>query len=138
MRVVRFYVSSTPHLPPPPSSSSFLLRPPDLNCKLVIAVFPARPKQQAQDQIVPPRAVFPAEPAQRFRIRVFPAGPQLQVQDRSIPAGPEKSRKICQRECKRECQNTPMSGRMPNRTSKKMLYNMILHVSGCFLADVAW
>ena len=42
-----FYVS----WPPPPSLPS----PPDLNCKLVIAVVPAGPEQQAQDQSVPRR-----------------------------------------------------------------------------------
>ena len=45
VRVVRFYVSWPPS--PPPT---------DLNCKLVIAVVPAGPEQQAQDQSVPRRA----------------------------------------------------------------------------------
>ena len=57
-RVIRFYVSSTP----PSSSFLFLPPPPDLNCKLEIAVVPARPagpeqhagpEQQAPDHIGP-------------------------------------------------------------------------------------
>ena len=50
VRVVKFYISCPP--PPPPSPPP----PPDLNCKLVIAVVPARPEQQTQDQSGPCRA----------------------------------------------------------------------------------
>ena len=71
-------------------------RPPDLNCKLVIAVVPAGPKQQAPDQSVPRRASTasatsqwsPSGPEQQPGLKMTSAGPQLQTRDRSGPAGP--------------------------------------------------
>ena len=60
VRVVRFYVSWPPS--PPPT---------DLNCKLVIAVVPAGPEQQAQDQSVPRRASTASAKSQWS-----PAGPE--------------------------------------------------------------
>ena len=47
--VVRFYVSCPPSSPPPP---------PDLNCNLVIAVVPAGPEQQTQDQSAQARTLW--------------------------------------------------------------------------------
>jgi hypothetical protein len=46
-------VSAVPPPPPPPAPPP--PPPPDLNCKRYIAVFPAGPEQQTQDQSVPRR-----------------------------------------------------------------------------------
>ena len=117
VRAVRFYVSSTPPsssfllpssfllLPPPSSllplpSSSFLflplpsssfLPPPDLNCKLEIAVVPARPQLQAWDR------------SGSCRTRAESPGSDWS------PPDPNSKPQI-------ECQN--MSDRMPTRMSE--------------------
>ena len=66
-------------LPNPNSECS----PPDLNCKLAIALIPAGPEQQAPDQSNPCRTSTasarsqwsPPDPNSKPRIRVVPAGP---------------------------------------------------------------
>ena len=109
---LRFASSSSSFLLPPSSAAPCRARTAssgsecshtELNSKRKIAVFPAGPEQQAQDQSVPRRtrttsdkpnskrkiAVFPAGPEQQLRIRVFPAGPKSKLSIRVFPSGPQ-------------------------------------------------
>ena len=103
MRVVRFHVNWRPLSPPPP--------PPDLNCKLLIAVFPAGPEQQAQDQSIP--ECSPPDLNCKLMIAVFP-GPQLQACDRSIP------RRTRTASSGSECSAGPRPQRISEEISDKM------------------
>ena len=79
--------SPPPPSPSPPSPSPS--PPPDLNCKRYIAVFPAGPEQQAQDQSDPRRTSTASArsqcspPNSKLRIRVIPAGSPPQALNQS-------------------------------------------------------
>ena len=107
VRVVRFYVS-VPPLPPPPSPPPC---PPDLNCKLLIAVVPARPEEQPQDQSEPRRTSTasswsqwsPPDPNSNFWIKVIESP---KIPDRMPEGMPERmsecqieSQSICHKKC---------------------------------------
>ena len=73
------------------ASSGAECSPPDINCKLMIALAPTGPEQQARDEKCSPPdlicklviAAVPAGPDQ------FPAGPHLQAGSRMFPTGPQ-------------------------------------------------
>ena len=100
MRVVRFHVNWRPPSPPPPSPSP--PPPPDLNCKLLIAVFPAGPKQQSISDCSPPDLNC------KLVITVFPAGPEQQAEDQSVP---RRNRTVNSRS---KSPWTPTAGDRPN------------------------
>ena len=125
VRVVIDFMSAGPprrRRPPPPPPAP----PPDLNCKLSMAVFPAGLEQH---QSVPRRTSAASARSQCFPLNpnwsnVFPAGPEEQPLDQSVSCRTSTARArsqcsyarcVCQTEC-----------------------HKIWHISGCFLADVAW
>ena len=93
-----------------PATSSFLLPPPDLNCKLEIAVVPPGPEQQATDQSGPPST---ARPGSEWSLPDPNSKPQIECQNTCQIECPNvcwiecqiECQNICWIECQRECQN---------------------------------